>query len=76
VEALTPEMASGVERQRSIAVACVDERSWLRCRSCTIAPATAEVAIDVPEYVSNALSDSAVAESTLEPGARMSTHDP
>jgi len=69
-------MASGVARQRSIAVACVDERSWLRCRSCTIAPATAEVAIDVPEYVSNALSDSAVAEITLEPGARMSTHDP
>ena len=69
-------MASGVARQRSIAVACVDERSWLRCRSCTTAPATAGVAIDVPEYVSDALSDSAVAESTLEPGARMSTHDP
>jgi len=76
VETLTPEMALGVARQRSIAVACVDERSWLRCRSCTTAPATAGVAIDVPEYVSDALSDSAVAESTLEPGAKMSTHDP
>ena len=57
-------------------MACVDNRSWLRCRSCTIAPATAGVAIDVPEYVSDALLDSAVAEITLEPGARMSTHDP
>jgi hypothetical protein len=76
VGALTPEMALGVARQRSIVMACVDDRSWLRCRSCTIAPATAGVAIDVPEYVSDALLDSAVAESTLEPGARMSTHDP
>ena len=74
--ALTEEMALGVARQRSIAVTCVDERSWLRCRSCTTAPATAGVAIDVPEYVAIARLDSAVAEITSEPGARMSTHDP